>query len=124
MQENPITFITYMELFLVIDPPLMLIELLNFYGILSEGFLISVFGQVAVKKTDTIPFSSHKICSVSTSTLFSPTSPTCIRSKKRLQRRSKTSLSCCHTGWLQKYFNTFYYTLISMFYMNTLQVVF
>lgn len=32
-----------MELFLVTDPPLIVIELLNFYDILSEGFLISVF---------------------------------------------------------------------------------
>lgn len=32
------------------SPPLILIELLNFYGILSEGFLISVFGQRGSKK--------------------------------------------------------------------------
>jgi len=41
-----------MELFLVTDPLLILIELLNFYSILSEGFLISVFGQeCSCKKT-------------------------------------------------------------------------
>ena len=34
-----------MELFLVTDPLPILTELLNFYGILSEKFLISVFSQ-------------------------------------------------------------------------------
>lgn len=74
-----------MELFLVTDPPLILIELLNFYGILSEGFLISVLGQGgSCKKEQTYatPFPLHKICSVSTASLFSPNSPTCIGSKK------------------------------------------
>lgn len=32
-----------MDLFLVTDSPLILIKLLNFYGVLSEGFLISDF---------------------------------------------------------------------------------
>lgn len=62
-----------MELFLVTDPPLIVIELLNFYGILFGGFLfLFLTGGVAVKKQNKtkqhyeFPFSSHESCSIST----------------------------------------------------------
>lgn len=81
-----------MELFLVTDPPLILIELLNFYGILSEGFLISVLGQGGSCKkknkpmqlpflhTKFVVFLQHR-CSI-------PTPPP-VLGQKRLQRRTK-----------------------------------